>query len=48
MIILCLPVTVLYYNTPFPSYLKPLFQSEAKCKAIEGKYNLFSKEKFWS
>ena len=22
-------------NTPFPSWLKPLFQSEAKCEAID-------------
>ena len=22
-------------NSPFPSFLKPLFQSEAKCKAID-------------
>ena len=35
MIILYLPVTVLYYNKPFPSYPKNLFQSEAKCKAID-------------
>ena len=24
-------------NSPFPSFLKPLFQSEAKCKAIDMK-----------
>ena len=28
---------MLQCNWPFPSYLKPLFQSEAKCEAIDGK-----------
>ena len=29
-------------NRPFPSFLKPLFQSEAKCKAIDMEINFDS------
>ena len=29
-------------NSPFPSCLKPLFQSEAKCEAIDTKMSFYS------
>ena len=28
-------------NSPFPSFLKPLFQSETKCKAIDTKMGFY-------
>ena len=30
----CQPGDTALYNRPFPSFPKPLFQSEAKCEAI--------------
>ena len=36
------------YYRPFPSYLKPLFESEAKCEAIDTKTVFHSRGKLIS
>ena len=38
--IVSLQVSLSLVNTPFPSYLVPLFQSESKCKTILEKMTL--------
>ena len=38
----CQPGDTALYNRPFPSFPKPLFQSEAKCEAIM-KMNFYSR-----
>ena len=39
-------ISICFANSPFPSCLKPLFQSEAKREAVDMKYDvLFSRQK---
>ena len=39
-------ISICFANSPFPSCLKPLFQAEAKCEAVDMKYDfLFSRQK---